>query len=93
MTKKPKKTKAEEEKNKADKPAKRQHATRPKKGKPFILHEHIAALQRQMGTHFSAENKGPGDVAWKGPCENGKQMVCKFNDSMMPSDCGPENCS
>jgi hypothetical protein len=93
MTSEPKKKKAEEPKSKADKPVKRQKATRPKKGKSFNLHEHIAGLQRQMGTHFSAENKSPGDVAWKGPCENGKQMVCKFDDSMMPSDCSPENCS
>jgi hypothetical protein len=76
MTSEPKKKKAEEPKSKADKPVKRQKATRPKKGKSFNLHEHIAGLQRQMGT-----------------CENGKQMVCKFDDSMMPSDCSPENCS
>jgi hypothetical protein len=56
-----------------------------KKGKKFNLHSHIAELQRQMGTHFSPRGQSPGGVAWKGPCENGTQMVCRFDDAMMPT--------
>lgn len=58
----------------------------------FNLHQHIAAVQRQMGTHFSPEGKQPGDIAWTGPCENGSQMVCRFDQDMQPSDCKPEPC-
>jgi hypothetical protein len=77
----------------SERPVKKEKRTRSKKDKSFSLHEHIAELQRQMGTHFSPNGRNPGDVAWRGPCENGKQMVCRFDDSMMPSLCGPEPCA
>ena len=67
--------------------------TRASKTKKFNLHQHIAELQRQMGTHYSPAGQAPNDVAWRGPCENGTQMVCRFDDDMQPSKCAPEPCA
>jgi hypothetical protein len=62
------------------------------KAEPFNLHQHLANLQLQMGIFHSPEGKKPGDVAWRGPCEGKTQMVCRFDNDMQPSNCGPEKC-
>jgi hypothetical protein len=70
--------------------AERKATRRPK---AFDLHSHLANLQRQMGTLYSTAGQGPGDVAWRGPCEGGTQMVCRFDRDMLPTDCKPEPCA
>jgi hypothetical protein len=54
----------------------------------FNLAHAMADLSNKMGTHFSATNAKPGDVAWSGPCEaSGTRVVCYYDADMQPTDC------
>jgi hypothetical protein len=52
----------------------------------------MKSAEKSAGVMLSAVGANPGDVAWVGPCIDGRRRVCYYDANMQPSDCHSEPC-
>lgn len=59
--------------------------------KTFDLSEASKAT-KVAGVTLSQKFASPGDIAWIGPCEDGKKIVCYYDPNLDPKDCHTVPC-
>lgn len=62
-------------------------------GFSFDDQQRATLLKEKLPFSTGGSSAAPGNVAYIGPCDNGFQLACYYDQNMVPSDCRHISCS